>query len=88
MGKQYFMNIIANVLKSPALNMTGAFVLFATSGFEIFTAADELGEVFSGHNIKAAHGVFIYSIILILRVVPDVLEGAEYLNASSNNLRE
>lgn len=77
------MKIIAGIVKSPLLNMTGALVLFATSGYEIFTTAEELSEVFSEHNIKAAHGVFIYGIINFLRAIPDVLDGAEYYSASS-----
>jgi hypothetical protein len=34
-------------------------------------------------KIRASHGVFIYSIIHMLRVIPELLDSAEYLNISS-----
>ena len=77
------MNIITSILRSPVLNLIGGLTLLATSGHEIFEVVDGLNKVVMDPTIRASHGVFIYSIIHMLRVIPELLDSAEYLNISS-----
>lgn len=77
------MNIISSILRSPVLNLIGGLILLVTSGHEIFEVVDGLSKVVMDPKIRASHGVFIYSIIHMLRVIPELLDSAEYLNISS-----
>ena len=73
------MNLITNILKSPILNLLGGLTLIGTSGYEIFEVVEELGGIAINPDVGAAHGVFVFSIIHLLKVIPEVMHGLEEL---------
>jgi len=78
------MNILTRLLKSPLLNLLGGLTLIVTSGYEIFEVVEELGEIAINPDVGAAHGVFVFSIIHLLKVIPEVIDGLEDLNTAKN----
>ena len=76
------MNLISNILKSPILNLLGGLTLIGTSGYEIFEVVEGLGEIAINPDVGAAHGVFVFSIIHLLKVIPEVMHGLEELEKS------
>lgn len=68
------MNIrIKSLLKSPYLSLTAAAVLLVTAGFEVYDGLEEF-------QMGAEHGLFIYAITQILKVVPDIAEAVDDLD--------
>jgi hypothetical protein len=82
------MNLITAVLTSPLLNLLGGLTLISTSGYEIFEVVEELGKIVINPNIGAAHGVFVFSIIHLLKVIPEVIDGFEDLNEAKKSSLE
>ena len=76
------MNLITNILKSPILNLLGGLTLIGTSGYEIFEVVEGLGEIAINPYVGADHGVFVFSIIHLLKVIPEVMHGLEELEKS------
>ncbi len=77
------MKVIKRILQSPILNIIAGVVLLITSGFEVFEVVEELAEINVDLDIGSHHGLFIYSIIHLLRIIPEIVEGAGDLNRST-----
>jgi hypothetical protein len=68
--------MIKKITENPYLNM-GVGIIFLWSGIsETLSELQELEEFKMG----AHHGVIIYSIMHILKTLPDIFEGMEYLS--------
>lgn len=71
--------MIKKITENPYLNM-GVGIIFLWSGIsETLSELQELEEFKMG----AHHGVIIYSIMHILKTLPDIFEGLEYLSKNS-----
>jgi len=64
---------IRKFLKSPYLNLTAAIVLLVTAAYEVYLGMEEF-------HLGAEHGLFVFSVIQILKVVPDIAEAVHDLN--------
>ncbi|WP_432696975.1 hypothetical protein ACQUQP_01040 [Marinobacterium sp. YM272] len=62
--------LMRRIAENPYLGLLAGVVLLATSGYEIVDRFDE-------HRLGAHHGLFVFSMIHILRALPEVVEGAE-----------
>ena len=60
--------MLKKVVENPYLNFLSGMVLFITSGYETWTS-------FGEESLGAHHGVLLFSLIHILKVLPDIMEG-------------
>ena len=68
--------IIKKITKNPYLNL-GVGIIFLWSGIsETLSELQELEEF----KLGAHHGVIIFSIMHILKTLPDIFEGLEYVS--------
>jgi hypothetical protein len=64
--------MLETITRSPYLNLLSGFVLLITSGYETWHTIDHL-------SLGAHHGVLIFSIIQILKTLPDIMDGTREL---------
>ena len=62
-----------NFIKSPFINLFCGLILFLTSGYETWISIDEF-------IVGAHHGILIFSIIQILKAIPDILQSFKEIN--------
>ena len=62
--------MIKKITESAHLKLSMAIILLITSGMEIYESFLEFG---------SEHGIFLFSIMLILQAIVDLVEGADYL---------
>lgn len=62
--------MLKKIVNNPYLNFIAGIVLLLTTGVELFEL-ESLGEV--GGN----HGIFFYSLLVVLKSIPEILEGLE-----------
>ncbi len=62
--------MLKKIVNNPYLNFIAGILLLLTSGVELFEL-ESLGEV-SGN-----HGVFVYSLLIVLKSIPEILHGLE-----------
>ncbi len=60
--------MLKKITQSPLLNLFSGLVLLLTSSYEVVVTADEA-------FIGVSHGVLIFSIVQLLKVVPEILHG-------------
>ena len=62
---------INSVIDNRWVKMSVALTLFLTAGAEVWNGIEEL-------EVGAHHGVLVFSILNIVKTLPDFFEGAEY----------
>lgn len=67
--------MLKRIVQSPYLNLISGLVLLVTAVNEIVTTLDD-------PSLGVHHGVFVYSIVHILRVVPDLMHGATQIDVA------
>ena len=64
--------MLEKITRSPYLNLLSGLVLLISSGYETLHTLDHL-------SLGAHHGVLIFSLIQILKALPEIMDGAEKL---------
>ncbi len=64
--------MLKRIVDSPYLNLFSGFILLITSSIELVVSFDE-------YQIGAEHGIFVFSIVQILKVIPELLHSAKEL---------
>ncbi|NQY64785.1 MAG: hypothetical protein HRT38_13830 [Alteromonadaceae bacterium] len=67
--------MLKKIVQSPYLNLLSGLVLLITSGSETWNLFDEL-------VIGAHHGILIFSIIQIVKTIPEILQGLKEVDES------
>lgn len=67
--------MLKNLSTNPILNLLSGSILLATSGYEIWSTIEEF-------TVGAHHGVFIFSIIQLLKTLPEIFHGSRELEVS------
>ncbi|GAB3094688.1 hypothetical protein G8770_01465 [Aestuariicella hydrocarbonica] len=73
--------MLNSIINSPYLNLFSALVLLSTSLYETIAKLDEL-------TLGVHHGVLVFSIIQLVKVVPEMLEGLKQLNEADELMEE
>ena len=60
--------MLRQITQSPYLNFFSGLILLITSGYEIIMTIDKT-------HIGVSHGILIFSIIQILKVLPEIMHG-------------
>lgn len=60
--------MLKQITKSPYLNLFSGLILLATSAYEIAITADQA-------VVGISHGILVYSIIHVIKVIPDIMHG-------------
>ncbi|MBU3069646.1 hypothetical protein KOI40_07425 [Aestuariicella sp. G3-2] len=69
------------IINSPYLNLFSALVLLTTSLYETITKLDEF-------TLGVHHGVLVFSIIQLVKVVPEILEGLKQMNEANEMMEK
>ena len=64
---------VHNLATSPWLNVFAGLTLLVTSAWETW-------ETIESGKVAAHHGVFVYALVQLIRVFPDLLEGVKSLH--------
>jgi len=73
--------MLKKVVHSPYLNLFSGLVLLLTAGWETW---HRLGEF----SLAAHHGVLVFSIIQLLKVIPELLHGLQEVHESVEPCQE
>ena len=65
-------HMLERIILSPYLNLLSGFILLITSGYETWHTIDHF-------SLGAHHGVLVFSIIQILKTLPDIVDGTKEL---------
>lgn len=65
--------MLEKITRSPQLNLLSGLALFVSSGYETWHTIDHF-------SLAAHHGVLIFSIIQILKALPEIKEGTKELS--------
>ncbi len=60
--------MLRKITQSPYLNLISGLILLLSSAYEIITTIDET-------SFAVRHGILIFSIIQIVKVIPEILHG-------------
>ena len=60
--------MLKRITQSPYLNLLSGLILLATSGYEVFITANEA-------VVGVSHGILIFSVIHVIKVIPDIMHG-------------
>ena len=66
-------------IQNPFVNLLCGLILLFTSGYEVWSTIE-------GFTIGAHHGVFIFSIMQVLKVIPEFLQGSKEINVSVKSI--
>lgn len=70
------LDALRRVTESPALNLGAGLILCCSGLAETFRELSELGE----WRFGAHHGVAVFGLVTVLKSIPDLLEGLEYVS--------
>jgi membrane protein required for beta-lactamase induction len=73
--------MLRRITQSPYLNLLSGLILLMTSAYEIMVALD-------GVYFGVRHGVLIFSIIQIGKVIPEILHGLTEIQESNELVEE
>lgn len=62
-------------VKNPFTNLLSGFILLLSSGYEVWNTVEEF--TFGAH-----HGVLVFSIVHILKSLPEILQGTKEINVA------
>jgi len=65
--------LITVVIENRWVKISVALTLFLTAGAEVWSGIEEI-------EVGAHHGVLVFSILNIIKTLPDFFEGAEYVS--------
>lgn len=68
--------MLKKVVHSPYLNLFSGLILLLTAGWETW---DKLGEF----SLAAHHGVFVFSLIQLAKVIPELLHGLSEIHEAT-----
>ena len=71
--------MLREITRSPYLNLLSGLVLLGTSGYETWSTLEEF-------SIGSHHGILLFSIIHILRTIPEMTHGLKDLNEGQEEL--
>ncbi|MCW8865461.1 MAG: hypothetical protein OQK09_07750 [Colwellia sp.] len=61
--------------QNPLLNLLSGSILLTTSGYEIWSTFEEF-------TVGAHHGIFVFSILQLLKTLPEIFHGSKELSVS------
>ncbi len=67
--------MLNSFVQSPFVNLLCGLILLLTSGYEAWNTTEEF-------TIGAHHGVLFFSIVQILKALPEILQGSKEINVS------
>ena len=67
--------MLNNFVKNSFVSLLSGLILLLTSGYEVWSTIGEF-------TVGAHHGIFIFSIVQILKVFPEIFQGTKELNVS------
>lgn len=67
--------MLENITQSPYLNLFSGIILLITSGYETWHTLDHF-------SLGVHHGVLIFSIIQIMKTLPEIMDGTKELQAA------
>ncbi len=73
--------MLRKITQSPFLNLLSGMVLLATSAYEIVMTADEA-------YIGVSHGVLIFSIIQVIKVLPEIMHGLTEIEEAGESVSQ
>lgn len=62
-------------IKNPFTNLLSGIILLLSSGYEVWSTIEEF-------TVGAHHGVLLFSIVHILKSLPEVLQGTKEINVA------
>jgi len=62
-------------VKNPFVNLLSGFILLFSSGYEVWSTIEEF-------TVGAHHGVLLFSIVHILKSLPEILQGTKEINVA------
>jgi len=62
-------------IKNPFTNLLSGIILLVSSGYEVWSTIDEF-------TVGAHHGILLFSIVHILKSLPEVLQGTKEINVA------
>jgi hypothetical protein len=66
--------MLSRFIYSPWVNLFSGVVLLITSGYETWVSIDQ-------YTLAVHHGILIFSLVHIIKALPDVLHGAKDIHA-------
>ncbi|MGN7614380.1 hypothetical protein ACQZV8_20110 [Magnetococcales bacterium HHB-1] len=72
------METLEKIVGNPWLNILIGLILVISSGMEIKDSMQEATE-----GLKTHHGVFLFGVLHILKLLPDLFDGAERIQEGS-----
>ncbi len=73
--------MLKKITESPFLNLLSGLVLLLTSAYEVALTADEA-------FIGVSHGVFIFSIIQLIKVIPEIMHGLTEIEEAGESVKQ
>ena len=73
--------MLRKITQSPYLNLLSGLVLLVTSAYEIAVTVD-------GAVIGARHGILVFSLIQILKTLPEVMHGLSEIQEADELMQE
>jgi hypothetical protein len=73
--------MLKKITQSPYLNLLSGLILLATSAYEIAVTVDET-------SFGVLHGILIFSLIQIAKVIPELLHGLEQIQEADEIMEE
>lgn len=67
--------MLKNFTQNPLVNLMSGLILLLTSGYETWNTIEEF-------SVGTHHGVFLFSVLQILKTLPEVLQGSKELRVS------
>jgi hypothetical protein len=71
--------MLREITRSPYLNLLSGAILLATSGYETWST-------FGAFSIGSHHGILLFSIIHILKTIPEITHGLKNLEEGQEEL--
>ena len=73
--------MLKTITQSPYLNLLSGLVLLGTSAYEIAMTVDET-------TFGVRHGILIFSLVQIAKVIPEILHGLEQIQEADEVFEE
>jgi hypothetical protein len=73
--------MLKKLIKSPYLNLLSGVILLLASGYETFARFNEL-------TLASHHGILFFSLVQILKAIPEVMHGLKEIDQSRASTKE